>query len=54
MVVEQTNLHQKLNPAPLRSTIAPWKDVNIEELGMFFGLLINMGHVIKGNHYFTK
>jgi len=32
MIVEQTNLYQKQNPEPLRSKMAPWKDVNIEEL----------------------
>jgi len=56
MIVEQTNLYQKQNPEPLRSKMAPWKDVNIEELRIFLGLSINMGHVIKGNlqNYWSK
>jgi len=56
IIVEQTNLYQQQNPEPLRSKMAPWKDVNIEELRIFLGLSINMGHVIKGDlqNYWSK
>jgi len=49
MIVEQTNLYQKQNLEPLRSKMALWKDINIEELRIFLGLSVNMGHVIKGD-----
>lgn len=49
MITTQTNLYQEQNPEPLRMNMKPWKLLTVDELRIFLGLTINMGHVRKGS-----
>lgn len=49
MITTQTNLYQEQNPEPLRMNMKSWKPLTVDELRIFLGLTINMGHVRKGS-----
>ena len=49
MITTQTNLYQEQNPEILRMHMEPWKPLTVDELRIFLGVTINMGHVRKGN-----
>jgi len=47
-ITTQTNLYQEQNPEISRMHMKPWKPLTVDELRIFLGVTINMGHVRKG------
>jgi len=47
MITTQTNLYQEQNPEISLMHMKPWKPLTVDELRIFLGVTINMGHVRK-------
>ncbi|XP_020298531.1 piggyBac transposable element-derived protein 4-like, partial [Pseudomyrmex gracilis] len=45
---QQTNLFQEQNPEPDQIHMKPWTSITEDELWIMIAILINMGHVVKG------
>ncbi|XP_020296172.1 piggyBac transposable element-derived protein 4-like [Pseudomyrmex gracilis] len=48
MITAQTNLYQEQNPEGPRKNMKSWEPLTVDELRIFLGTTINMGHVRKG------
>jgi len=47
MITTKTNLYQEQNPEISRMHMKPWKPLTVDELRIFLGVIINIGHARK-------